>query len=382
MKRTPTRLVRSVAVLVAMSLVASCGLPRVGPNKREIYAGSVQREGDAFVVAVNDRVTRSTAVVPALGFSEAFLNAAIVGSDTIQPGDTLGLTIWENVDDGLLAPEASNSTTLEEVQVDGAGFIFVPYAGRIRAAGNTPERVRQIITEKLEDQTPDPQVQVRRLAGDGSTVSLVGAVGGQGVFAIERPTRTLSAMIARAGGVTIEPEIAQIKIIRGNQTETVWFQDLYKNPEFDIALRAGDRILVEEDTRAFTALGATGAQARVPFEAQSISAVEAIATVGGLLSATADPTGVFVFRNEPAEIANSVLGRNDLIGAQRMVYVLDLTKPNGMFMARDFVIRDQDTLYVTEAPYVQWDKTIASLTGSLGSIATVTSIADTLRASE
>ncbi|MEQ5871090.1 polysaccharide export protein [Sagittula sp. NFXS13] len=365
-----------------MSLVASCGLPRVGPNKREIYAGSVQREGDAFVVAVNDRVTRSTAVVPALGFSEAFLNAAIVGSDTIQPGDTLGLTIWENVDDGLLAPEASNSTTLEEVQVDGAGFIFVPYAGRIRAAGNTPERVRQIITEKLEDQTPDPQVQVRRLAGDGSTVSLVGAVGGQGVFAIERPTRTLSAMIARAGGVTIEPEIAQIKIIRGNQTETVWFQDLYKNPEFDIALRAGDRILVEEDTRAFTALGATGAQARVPFEAQSISAVEAIATVGGLLSATADPTGVFVFRNEPAEIANSVLGRNDLIGAQRMVYVLDLTKPNGMFMARDFVIRDQDTLYVTEAPYVQWDKTIASLTGSLGSIATVTSIADTLRASE
>lgn len=382
MKRTPTRLVRSVAVLVAMSLVASCGLPRVGPNKREIYAGSVQREGDAFVVAVNDRVTRSTAVVPALGFSEAFLNAAVVGSDTIQPGDTLGLTIWENVDDGLLAPEASNSTTLEEVQVDGAGFIFVPYAGRIRAAGNTPERVRQIITEKLEDQTPDPQVQVRRLAGDGSTVSLVGAVGGQGVFAIERPTRTLSAMIARAGGVTIEPEIAQIKIIRGNQTETVWFQDLYKNPEFDIALRAGDRILVEEDTRAFTALGATGAQARVPFEAQSISAVEAIATVGGLLSATADPTGVFVFRNEPAEIANSVLGRNDLIGAQRMVYVLDLTKPNGMFMARDFVIRDQDTLYVTEAPYVQWDKTIASLTGSLGSIATVTSIADTLRASE
>lgn len=382
MKKTPTRLVRSVAVLVAMSLVASCGLPRVGPNKREIYAGSVQREGDAFVVAVNDRVTRSTAVVPALGFSEAFLNAAIVGSDTIQPGDTLGLTIWENVDDGLLAPEASNSTTLEEVQVDGAGFIFVPYAGRIRAAGNTPERVRQIITEKLEDQTPDPQVQVRRLAGDGSTVSLVGAVGGQGVFAIERPTRTLSAMIARAGGVTIEPEIAQIKIIRGNQTETVWFQDLYKNPEFDIALRAGDRILVEEDTRAFTALGATGAQARVPFEAQSISAVEAIATVGGLLSATADPTGVFVFRNEPAEIANSVLGRNDLIGAQRMVYVLDLTKPNGMFMARDFVIRDQDTLYVTEAPYVQWDKTIASLTGSLGSIATVTSIADTLRASE
>ncbi|CUH77839.1 polysaccharide biosynthesis/export family protein [Tropicibacter naphthalenivorans] len=378
MKNSYTRWARSVALLAAVSVLASCGLPRSGPTKKEIFAGSVQREGDAFIVAVNDRVTRATAVVPALGFTDAFKNAGVVGSDTIRPGDTLGLTIWENVDDGLLAAEATNSTILEEVQVDGSGFIFVPYAGRIKAAGNTPERVRQIITSKLEDQTPDPQVQVRRVAGDGSTVSLVGAVGGQGVYAIERPTRTLSAMLARAGGVTIEPEIAQVTVLRGSAKGKIWFEDLYNHPEFDIALRGGDRILVEQDTRAFTALGATGTQARVPFETQTLSGVEAIAQVGGLIPTAADPTGVFIFRNEPAEIANQVLGRSDLIGAQRMVYVLDLTEPNGMFMARDFAVRDGDTLYVTEAPFTQWDKTIGSLTGSLGAVSTITTAADTL----
>ncbi len=378
MKHSTSRWARTVALLAAVSILASCGLPRLGPNKREIYAGSVQREGDAFIVAINDRVTRTTAVVPALGFSESFKNASTLGSDTIRPGDTLGLTIWENVDDGLLAPEAANSTILEEVQVDGSGFIFVPYAGRIKAAGNTPERIRQIITRKLEDQTPDPQVEVRRVAGDGSTVSLVGAVGGQGVYAIERPTRTLTAMLARAGGVTIEPEIAQVTVLRGGETGKIWFQDLYRNPKVDIALRGGDRILVEEDTRAFTALGATGSQARVPFESQSLSAVEAIAQVGGLLATGADPTGVFIFRNEPAEIANQVLGRDDLVGAQRMVYVLNLTEPNGMFMARDFVVRDQDTLYVTEAPFTQWNKLISAFTGSLGAIGTLTSTADAL----
>ncbi|MDA7426073.1 polysaccharide biosynthesis/export family protein [Thalassococcus lentus] len=378
MKHSPSRWARSIALLAAVSVLASCGLPRVGPNKREIFAGSVQREGDAFIISVNDRVTRTTAVVPALGFSESFIRAGVVGSDTIRPGDTLGLTIWENVDDGLLAGETANATTLEEVQVDGSGFIFVPYAGRIKAAGNTPEAVRRVITRKLEDQTPDPQVEVRRLAGDGSTVSLIGAIGGQGVYAIERPTRTLSAMLARAGGVTIEPEIAQVTVLRGEKQGKIWFQDLYKNPEFDIALRGGDRILVEEDTRAFTALGATGTQARVPFESQSLSAVEAIAQVGGLLSASADPTGVFIFRNEPAEIANQVLGRTDLVGAQRMVYVLDLTEPNGMFMARDFVIRDDDTLYVTEAPFTQWNKTISALTGTLTAVGTITTTADSL----
>ena len=359
------------ALLAGISAVvfgtASCGLPRSGPNKREIYNGSVMREGDAFVVAVNDHVARATAVQPALGFASAFRNAGVVGSDTINAGDTLGLTIWENVDDGLLAQQGANATQLTEVQVDGSGYIFVPYAGRIKAAGNTPDGLRKIITEKLDAQTPDPQVAITRLAGDGSTVSIMGSIGGQGVYAIERPTRTLSAMIARAGGVTIEPEIAKIIVKRGGQSGEIWLKDLYDNPKMDIALRPGDVILVEKDTRAFTSLGATGAQARVKFDTQTLSALEAIATVGGLSSHLADPKGVFVFRNEPVEIARVVLGRNDLVGDQRMVYVLDLTQPNGMFMARDFVIRDGDTLYVTEAPYVQWQKAISVLTGSAAS---------------
>ena len=375
MKSVSFRWAKPVAMLTLVSIVAACSLPKVGPNKREIYAGSVQEKGDAYIVAVNDRVTRATAVVPALGFSSAFKSAGRLTSDTIRPGDILGLTVWENVDDGLLAGEATNSTVLEEVQVDSAGFIFVPYAGRLRASGNTPNQLRETITSRLEEQTPDPQVEVRRLAGDGSTVSLVGAVGAQGVYPIERPTRTLSAMLARAGGVIIEPEIAQVTVIRGKAQGKIWFQDLFDNPHLDIALRGGDRILVEEDRRSFTALGATSSQARVPFESQDLSALEALAQVGGLISVASDPTGVFIFRNEPAEIAGQVLGRTDLQGAQRMVYVLNLSEPNGLFIARDFVIRDGDTLYVTEAPYAQWTKTISLIAGGLTPFANLATLA-------
>lgn len=374
MKSETNRWAKPIAMLTALSIVASCGLPQVGPNKRQIYAGSVQKEGDAFVVSVNDRVTRATAVVPALGFSSQFTSAGQLTSDIIRPGDSLGLTIWENVDDGLLAGEITNSTILEEVQVDSAGFIFVPYAGRLRASGNTPEQLRKVITTQLEEQTPDPQVQVRRLAGDGSTVSLVGSIGAQGVYPIERPTRTLSTMLAKAGGVTIEPESAQITVNRGDQKGTIWFQDLYEDPKLDIALRGGDRILVEVDTRSFTVLGATASQAQVTFRTQDMSALEAIAQVGGLQATASDPTGVFVLRNEPAEIAGQVLGRDDLVGAQRMIYVLNLTEPNGLFMARDFVIRDQDTLFVTEAPYAQWTKAISLLAAPLTPIANVATL--------
>ena len=88
--------------------------------------------------------------------------------------------------------------------------------------------------------------------------------------------------------------------------------------------------------------------------------------------------GVFVLRNEPEEIARQVLGRGDLIGAQRMVYVLDLTEPNGLFEARDFVIRDGDTVYVTEAPFAQWSKTIGALTGTLSAVGGLANAADSV----
>ena len=372
MKITGSRGAKALALVALVGAVGACGLPRSGPNKAEIYKGSVLKEGDAFIVSVNSRVTRATAVVPAFGFGTNFRNAGVMGSDQIAPGDVLGLTIFENVkDDPLLGNTGQRVSALSEIQVDGQGYIFVPYAGKIKAAGQSPDSLREIITRKLDSQTPDPQVTVQRLAGDGSTVTVSGFAGGQGVYPIERPTRTLSSMLAKAGGVTIEPAVAIVRVTRAGKTGQVWLEDLYSNPGLDIALRPGDKITVERDTRAFVALGATGSQNRVPFETQTLSAIEAIAIVGGLNTATADPTGVFVFRNEPEEIANAVLGRKDLRGDQRMIYVLDLTQPTGMFEARDFVIRDGDTVYVTEAPYVQWTKTLSAITGTSGAAKTL-----------
>ncbi|MEM9798374.1 MAG: polysaccharide biosynthesis/export family protein [Pseudomonadota bacterium] len=379
MSRQISRRTRAVALTLCISLLASCGyLPRSGPTKGEIFDGSVQRQGDAFVVAVNDRVTAATALTPALGFSADFQGAAPIGPDTIRPGDTLGLIVYENVEDGLLSSLGQSASAIDQLQVDASGFIFVPYAGRVRAAGNTPEALRRVITERLNEQTPDPQVLVRRLAGDGATVSVVGVAGAQGVYPIERPTRTLVSMIAAAGGVAIDPEIALVTVHRGHKSETIYLADLYRKPDLDIALRDGDRIFIEADTRAFTVLGATGAQSRLEFQKEVISALEALSQVGGLNPVLANPTGVFVFRNEPEAIAEAVLGRDDLEGEQRMVYVLDLTEPNGMFMARDFVIRDGDTLYVTEAPIVSFNKTIAAIFGGLGTAAGVARTVDGL----
>ena len=169
----------------------------------------------------------------------------------------------------------------------------------------------------------------------------------------------------------IPPEIAQVTVIRAGAQSTIWLQDLYRNQRLDIALRAGDRIVVEEDTRSFTAIGATHGQTNVTFTKKQISAMQALALVGGLKTSAADPKGVFVLRDETETVARAVTGRDDLFGPQRVVYVIDLTAENGLFNARDFVIRDEDTVYVTEAPYVQFNKAMAALFGTLGNVSAV-----------
>lgn len=372
--RTGRYTVKAVALLVAVALVASCGLPRSGPSKRELLASSVEKGGDAHIVPVTPAVVRATAVQPTFGFSAAFQNAGLVGSDTISSGDTVSITVFENVkDEPLLGNSGQRVTQLSDFQVDGQGYIFLPYAGRIKAAGQTPEGLRQAITRLLEDQTPDPQVTVSRVAGDGSTVTIAGQAAGPGVYPIEAPTRTLASMLASTGGVATDPDIAIIRVTRGGHTGKIWLKDLYDNPALDIALRPGDLIVIEEDSRSFISLGATGGQSLVPFESETLSALEAIATVGGLATMAADPTGVFVLRNESEEIARAVLGRGDIIGEQRIIYVLNLTEPSGLFEARDFQIRDGDTLYVTEAPFVQWQKTLSAITGTTSAANTLAS---------
>ena len=364
----------AAAVLVAAAL-AGCTLPRSGPTAGEIKAAARAPVGDMHIVNVTPSIAAAARSSETLAFSETFVTAPPVSSDTIRPGDALSVTVWENVDAGLLAGVGQKVTALDRIQVDESGQIYVPYAGRLQAAGMTPDALRAEIVAKLESQTPDPQVEVARVAGDGATVSVMGGVRDPGVYPIETPTRRLSAMLAHAGGVVLVPDVAQIQMERGGKTGRIWLQDLYDNPRLDVALRAGDRIIVEEDRRSFTALGATENQSRVNFNKRDMSALEAIAAAGGLNGNAADPTGIFVFRSEPSSIANRILGRSDLVGEQQVAYVLDLTKPDGLFSARQFIIRNNDTVYVTEAPFAAWSRvlgtgaTVVSLAGSVAAIA-------------
>ncbi len=368
---------RVLVSLLVIAMLAGCGLPRSGPTESELRASDVEKGGDVNIVDVDSRVAAASRVVVEYGFSREFVNAGNITVERIEPGDSLTITVWENVENGLFSSAGRKVTNLPNMTVDSLGNIFMPYAGTIRASGRTPEELRLKITDQLAMQTPDPQVEVRRTAGTAASVYVIGGNGGQGVYPIRTETRRLTQMLASIGGLAVDPSRTKVTVQRRGLQGQAWMHDLIANPAMDIALKPGDRIIVEEDKRYFIAMG-TVRQKSVNFEADDPNAIQALASLGGLNGNVANPKGVFVLRTEPAEIANRVLGRTDIAEPQRFAYVLDLTKPSGLFTAQEFFIRNEDILYVTEAPYVAWRNLLSVFIGSVNSVSSLDNAVDKL----
>jgi polysaccharide export outer membrane protein len=70
------------------------------------------------------------------------VNAGASDTEVIRPGDRWPDDLRERGVTACSPARAAMPALIDSVQVDGAGFIFIPYAGRIRAAGNTTEQLR------------------------------------------------------------------------------------------------------------------------------------------------------------------------------------------------------------------------------------------------
>lgn len=332
--------------------LAACGLPQFGPTHARMVSEQAAAEGGFVLLEGPDYVrTRNRAPAPG-GFPAVLTRGAGFDTDVISPGDQLALTIFENVPEGVFATAGSRIYGMENLQVSQTGEIHVPYAGNIRVAGRSIEVARQAIVAALHDQTPEPQVSLSRLPGAGASVTLLGAVAGQGVYPIEVNTTRLSEMIAKAGGPTEPLEEIIVRIERCGIHGAARLSHIAENPGQNIALRPGDRITLVQDSQSITVLGAAGAQRRVPVAQHDYRLIDLLGDVGGLSGEFANPQGVFVYRTETAGDA-----------PRQEVIRFDLADPAGIFAARAFYMRDGDTVYISEAPIRNVQKVLGTVTG-------------------
>ena len=139
-------------------------------------------------------------------------------------------------------------------------------------------------------------------------------------------------------------------------------QALLADPQENIYLRPGDVLTVIREPQTFTAFGATGRNALVPFEAIGITLEEAVAKAGGLLDLAADPQGVFLLRIEPAAVARQLNPEYPIAPGQpfvNVVYRVNLKDAATYFLARRFAVHNKDVVYVANSPSTEWQKALS-----------------------
>ena len=378
MGRAKSFLIRGGAIAACLAVTA-CGLPTSGPYFEDIrYAdelGNSTGEDPGFdLIRVTPQVVSAANIDESLGFSLELIEAAPERTAILGVGDVLQVTVWERGENGLFSPLGGPTALTSEIEE--SGNIYLPYLGNVRASGRTADGLRRHIRALLEDKTLDPQVEVKRETGDSKSITITGTAGVAGVVPIERTSRSLLSLLATTGFAVPDPEVIRVTVRRGPLEGSIWMRDLFENPKFDIPVRAGDVIFLNNDTRNFRALGAIG-QARVPFPTREISVLDAISLVGGLNAAASDPTGIFIFRREPPEIATQISARAPVDQKRIIAYLIALSQPAGLFMADEMKMRDGDVLYVTEAPFTRFQKvagSVASVIGFAGSASSASNL--------
>jgi polysaccharide biosynthesis/export protein len=164
--------------------------------------------------------------------------------------------------------------------------------------------------------------------------------------------------IAAAGGSKQPVHKTTVQITRGTTTVAMSLDTVIRNTQHNITLQSGDIITALYQPLSFTALGATGKNDEINFEAQGISLAQALGRVGGLQDSRADAQGIFIFRLENANALT--WPRNPAAitpeGMVPVIYRIDLKDPASFFVAQSFMVQNKDVLYVSNAPAAELQK--------------------------
>jgi len=355
-------------ILLCLPGLLSCGpLPRGAAVQSEILDKSDQANADFAIYEVTRSLLPQVASWPKSGKFRSYnwIGQQQIAPVRIAPGDRISLSIWDSEENSLLTAPGQRAVALDDIKVAPDGSVFLPYLDRIKIAGRTPEAARAHIQAQMGAILPSAQVQLTVLSGRRNSVDLVGGVGNPGSYPLADQDMSVLNLISLGGGIAPAMRNPQVRLIRGGKVYGISTSRLYSTPSTDAILRGDDKVVVEEDKRYFLALGATGSEKTAYFEQDRVTALDALTMMGGIADTRADPQGVLILREYPANAVKPGVNGPD---KARVVFVIDLTTADGLFSAGRFEVNPGDLVLATESPVTSVQKILALFGVGLGVI--------------
>lgn len=358
---------RCLTAATSFVLAACAQIPTSGPSTRQIE--NVGAAAPVQVIDIDDKLSRHLAQSRRQRLFSDLPARDGPGDFKVGSGDGVEVSIWEAppatlFGSGLVdstqgaALSVARATVLPEQMVDTQGFISVPFAGRVPAAGRDVRDIQSDIVARLRGKAHQPEVMVRVVRNASSVVTVVGEVANSLRVPLTPSGERVLDALAAAGGARQPVNKTTLQLTRGGLQVGLPLDRVIRDPGQNVRLHAGDVLTVITQPLSFTALGAAGKNEEVPFETQGISLAQALARSGGLLDSRSDAQGVFIFRLEPRTAfewpRQPVFATPE--GLVPVVYRLDLRNPASFFVMQSFAVQDKDVLYISNAPLSEVQK--------------------------
>lgn len=369
------RCIATLATLLTLPLAGCATLPSSGPTGGQLVKAANAEDGTGFpVVHLN---SLADLPVEAPRAAEFLPDYAPPPTDLIGPGDVLDIAIYEAgvalfgnaTSTGITTPNAANPVAqverLPAYRVDDNGYIRVPFAGALKAAGRTTAQIEGMIRAALRGMSQNPQVQVTVREMITNSVIIGGEVGRPGRLVLPTNRETLSDVIALAGGYRGDAKDISLRVQRHGRNEEFRLSDVLNGADRDMRIYPGDKVVVIRAPRTFSVMGAPGRVEQITFTAPSLALSEAVALAGGTNPNLGDPKAIFVFRFVKDEQGKET----------PMLYHVNMMQAGAYFVSQRFVMHDKDVLYVGNAEANQPSKMIQIISQLFAPIVTIRDIA-------
>ncbi len=348
-------------VALSLSLGGCVFFPGSGPVTQEVM--QPREPVDYEIVDVDTQVVNAMQRWRSSSLAVSFGARKPAPETRVNVGDVVQVSIWEASSGGLFgrggAEAGSGSEMLPQQTVDRDGRIKVPYVGEVSVVGKRPSEIAKTIEQGLTGKSIDPQVLITLPQQTSASVVVVGDLTGAGRVNLNVKGDRLLEVIAQAGGIKASPHETFVRVTRGQRSATMQLTAVLAKPNENIFMQPGDTVYVSRRPQTFTALGAVKGAGEVAIDREDFTVAEAVGSSGGLIDTQADPSGVFIFRYEQADVVRAFNPESPFLSGNKLVpviYRLNLKDPSGYFIARAFPIRAGDIVYVANAPGVEFTK--------------------------
>ncbi|UTW60186.1 sugar transferase [Kordiimonas sp. SCSIO 12603] len=222
----------------------------------------------------------------------------------VGSGDALSINVFgeEGLDDLL-------------VQVDGDGFIQLPFLETVNVAGRSLKEIQTVLKAGFAKQFRNPWVVVNMASHKSRPVYLLGQFNNPGVIYLDGPTNLMQA-VSLGRGLSEAAYLRGARLWRNGDIAAVDLKALLMEgkAEHNITLRAGDTLVVPSarDNKAFV-MGAVVRAGAVPFSNEPMTLLKALTQVGGPVKSAALMSQVRIIRTHSAIEGQLILVNADHI---------------------------------------------------------------------